>query len=76
MPDRQMRCLQNKATVSYYLLLDNRRKLTTDAYLREELSEANDAKMQHPSGAAMPTSPPCITTHVLPPPVCQTLLHE
>ena len=30
---------QNKATVTYYLLCDNRRKLPSSGYLRSELSE-------------------------------------
>jgi len=30
---------QNKATVTYYLLCDNRRKMPSSGYLRSELSE-------------------------------------
>ena len=41
---------QNKASVAYYLMFDNQMRMKSGAYLREELSEASDAMMQHPSG--------------------------
>ena len=44
--------VQNKASVAYYLMFDNQMRMKSGAYLREELSEASDAMMQHPSGAA------------------------
>lgn len=40
---------QNKATVTYYLLVDNRRQLP-GPYFREEMPECSDARMQHPTG--------------------------
>ncbi len=40
---------QNKATVTYYLLMDNRRQLP-GAYFREEMPEYAEAHMQHPTG--------------------------
>ena len=46
---------QNKASVAYYLMFDNQMRMKSGAYLREELSEASDAMMQHPSGAAART---------------------
>ncbi|KAK9829879.1 hypothetical protein WJX72_008401 [[Myrmecia] bisecta] len=51
--------VQNKATVAYYLVADNRRRMPSSAYLREELTEVNDAAMQHPTGmmAPAPTVP-------------------
>jgi len=44
--------VQNKASVAYFLMFDNQMRMKSGAYLREELSEASDAMMQHPSGAA------------------------
>ena len=41
-------CLQ--ATIAYYLVVDFRRKNNSNAYLREEMVEANDVMLQHPSG--------------------------
>ncbi len=35
--------LQNKATVAYHLLADNRRRLPSSAYLKEEMTEAEAA---------------------------------
>ena len=42
--------LQVKASVAYFLLVDNRRRMPSSAYLKEELSEASEAMMQHPTG--------------------------
>ena len=41
-------CLQ--ATIAYYLVLDNKKRINTDSYLRDELTEAHDADHQYPSG--------------------------
>ena len=49
---RPFMTVQNKASVAYYLMFDNQMRMKSGAYLREELSEASDAMMQHPSGAA------------------------
>jgi len=40
-----------QATVAYYLMQDNRRRMPSSAYLRAELSEASDAAHSYPSGA-------------------------
>ena len=50
-PEHVLVRLQNKASVAYYLMFDNQMRMKSGAYLREELSEASDAMMQHPSGA-------------------------
>ena len=49
--------VQNKASVAYYLMFDNQMRMKSGAYLREELSEASDAAMQHPSGAPLSRGP-------------------
>ncbi|KAL4857741.1 SNF1-related protein kinase catalytic subunit alpha [Chlorella vulgaris] len=41
---------QNKASVAYYLLADNRRRMPSSAYLNEVMTEVTDANMQYPSG--------------------------
>ena len=41
-------CLQ--ASVAYYLMADNRRRMPSSAYLNEEMTEATDAHTQYPSG--------------------------
>ncbi|EFN56161.1 hypothetical protein CHLNCDRAFT_57611 [Chlorella variabilis] len=41
---------QNKASVAYYLMADNRRRMPSSAYLKEEMTEATDAALQYPSG--------------------------
>ena len=46
-----------QATIAYYLVVDFKRKNNSNAYLREELAEANDVMLQHPSGAARSTLP-------------------
>ena len=43
--------------MAYYLMFDNQMRMKSGAYLREELSEASDAMMQHPSGAAAAAGP-------------------
>eukprot|EP00884_Botryococcus_braunii_P009517 jgi/Botrbrau1/18567/Bobra.0367s0013.1 len=48
----------NKATVTYYLMADNRRRMPSSAYLRAELTEANDVKMSYPLGIMGPSSTP------------------
>lgn len=48
-----------QATVAYYLMQDNRRRMPSSAYLRAELSEASDAAHSYPSGAH-PRHWPCI----------------
>eukprot|EP00891_Asterochloris_glomerata_P001387 jgi/Astpho2/1387/Aster-06242 len=39
--------VQNKASVAYYLVSDNRRRMPSSAYLRAEMTEAWDNMMQH-----------------------------
>ena len=39
-----------QASVAYYLMADNRRRMPSSAYLKEEMTEATDAHMQYPSG--------------------------
>ncbi|PSC70383.1 SNF1-related kinase catalytic subunit alpha KIN10 [Micractinium conductrix] len=41
---------QNKASVAYYLMADNRRRMPSSAYLKEEMTEATDVSLQYPSG--------------------------
>lgn len=42
---------QNKATVAYHLMADNRRRMPSSAYLKEEMTEAGEmAASAHPSG--------------------------
>lgn len=41
---------QNKASVAYYLMADNRRRMPSSAYLKEEMTEATDVNLQYPSG--------------------------
>ncbi len=44
--------VQNKASVTYFLLLDNRRRMPSGGYLAAELSEATATRLQqHPEGA-------------------------
>lgn len=52
---------QNKATVTYYLMADNRRRLPSSGYLRSEMSEAQNAALTAvplqqavPSGGSIP----------------------
>ena len=47
-------CAQNKATVTYYLLCDNRRRLPSSGYLRSELSEGVPPQQLPPPGSATP----------------------
>ena len=66
-PSLRERILMRQATVAYYLMSDNRRRMPSDAYLRAELTEAHDPGHAHPSGAASHTDRPqvcgrpCIT---------------
>ncbi len=60
--------LPDQASVAYYLMSDNRRRMPSDAYLRAELTEAHDPRHAYPSGAPhfalrpIPTpSHPCST---------------
>lgn len=40
-----------QATVAYYLMADNRRRMPSSAYLKEEMTEGGDAlALQHSSG--------------------------
>lgn len=41
---------QNKATIAYHLVADNRRRMPSSAYLKEEMTEAGEVAMAHPSG--------------------------
>ena len=43
--------LISQATIAYYLVLDNKKRINTDSYLRDELTEAHDADHQYPSGS-------------------------
>ncbi|KAL6766866.1 SNRK1A [Auxenochlorella protothecoides x Auxenochlorella symbiontica] len=45
---------QNKATVTYYLLADNRRRMPSSAYLREEMTEGQEGGA---GGARAPPAP-------------------
>ncbi|CAL5229165.1 g12440 [Coccomyxa viridis] len=45
---------QNKATVAYYLMADNRRRMDSSAYLRAELTEAHQAHTGYPPGMMFP----------------------
>ncbi len=49
--------LRVQATVAYYLMSDNRRRMPSDAYLRAELTEAHDPRHAFPSGGAPPGRP-------------------
>ncbi len=40
-----------QATVAYYLMSDNRRRMPSSAYLRAELTEAHTPPHAYPSGA-------------------------
>ena len=37
--------------MAYYLMADNRRRMPSSAYLKEEMTEATDVSLQYPSGA-------------------------
>lgn len=50
--------LQNKATVTYYLMLDNRRRLPSSGYLSGEISETSSIAMQAAGIAAQPQAAP------------------
>lgn len=39
-----------QASVAYYLMADNRRRMPSSAYLKEEMTEATDVNLQYPSG--------------------------
>ena len=39
-------CLASQAAVAYHLLADNRRRMPSSAYLKEEMTEAGDVRMQ------------------------------
>ena len=41
---------QNKATVAYHLLADNRHRMPSSAYLKEEMTEGKDMLGSYPSG--------------------------
>ena len=41
-----------QASVAYYLVSDNRRRMPSSAYLRAEMTEAWDNMMQHNAGGA------------------------
>lgn len=36
--------------MAYYLMADNRRRMPSSAYLKEEMTEATDVNLQYPSG--------------------------
>lgn len=42
--------VQDKASVAYQLVLDNKKRIDTDSYLKDEMTEAHDAQLQYPSG--------------------------
>ena len=42
-----------QATVAYFLMADNRRRMPSSAYLRAELTEAHQAHQGYPPGAAL-----------------------
>lgn len=46
--------LQNKATVTYYLMLDNRRRMPSSGYLSGEISETSQLTALQPTGQAQP----------------------
>ena len=54
LPPSPPTCAQNKATVTYYLLCDNRRRLPSSGYLRSELSEGVPPQQLPPPGSATP----------------------
>lgn len=39
-----------QASVAYQLVLDNKKRIDTDSYLKDEMTEAHDAQLQYPSG--------------------------
>lgn len=39
-----------QAVVAYQLVLDNKKRIDTDSYLKDEMTEAHDAQLQYPSG--------------------------
>ena len=53
MKDLELR-IQTRATVAYYLQLDDQAQQSQNKYLRTELSEASQARLQHPSGMMLP----------------------
>lgn len=36
--------------MAYQLVLDNKKRIDTDSYLKDEMTEAHDAQLQYPSG--------------------------
>ena len=48
-----------QATVAYFLMADNRRRMPSSAYLRAELTEAHQAHQGYPPGAAPLCCPLC-----------------
>lgn len=47
---REMHVCALQSTVAYHLVLDNKKRINTDSYLKDELTEAHDAQNQYPSG--------------------------
>ena len=39
-----------QATVAYYLIADNKRKMPSSAYLQAEMTEAHSGQAMYPSG--------------------------
>ena len=61
-----------QATVAYFLMADNRRRMPSSAYLRAELTEAHQAHQSYPPGAALLCCSPCCTALARGPSLCVT----
>ena len=51
-------CLCVQSTVAYHLVLDNKKRINTDSYLKDELTEVHDAHNQYPSGKSQGLTQP------------------
>ncbi len=73
-----------QATVAYHLVPDNKKRINTDSYLKDELTEAHDAQNQYPSGKSqglIQQSPPCFLQRTAPlrsihTPLCTPGMHS
>ena len=59
-----------QATVAYFLMADNRRRMPSSAYLRAELTEAHQAHQGYPPGAALLCCLLCCTALACDPCLC------
>ena len=59
-----------QATVAYFLMADNRRRMPSSAYLRAELTEAHQAHQGYPPGAPLLCCPLCCAALACVPCLC------